>query len=608
MKLSIKNTIILSFATLFILILFMALLIIFLYASQNDLFESQQRKFNSYLLADELRQSSDDLTRFMRTYALTGDPKYKEYFFSVLDIRNGKKPRPEKYDRIYWDFYTVDGTKPRQDGETISLLNLMRQNGFTEEEFKKLDEAKKNSDALVHTEEIAMKAMEGKLEEEIRKMIQPNESLSEFAKRILHSDQYHKDKYRIMKPIDDFYVLLEQRTSREVLENKEKQTLLLRIILGTVVFLIIILISVSYTIHIKVTVPILNFTDEMGRLADSKDLTYSLPASEKNEIGLLAKGFNGFLESILLLFRAFSTNINKVNSLSKTLDETIQETKRSIQEVSVATDNVSSETGQLMVYTETIVNMVNQSKDKISFSSSISKDNTKNTNFLLEEITQTHREIEIANKELKEIDRELEQTAKVTEALSDNSKEINSVLRSVKEISKQTSLLALNAAIESARAGEHGKGFAIVADEVGKLAMQTNEATEKIGRVISEITNEIAGTVQKIRNSHASSQSLIQIIQRIEKVISNNFEAVKESRTQTEKVSNAILVLEKNIFEVGEMTNEIFRANQHLTASGEEVSVAIKTRLTSLETIQEKMIALTKETANLQRDLNLFKI
>ncbi|HNB98873.1 MAG TPA: methyl-accepting chemotaxis protein, partial [Leptospiraceae bacterium] len=454
MKLSIKNTIILSFATLFILILFMALLIIFLYASQNDLFESQQRKFNSYLLADELRQSSDDLTRFMRTYALTGDPKYKEYFFSVLDIRNGKKPRPEKYDRIYWDFYTVDGTKPRQDGETISLLNLMRQNGFTEEEFKKLDEAKKNSDALVHTEEIAMKAMEGKLEEEIRKMIQPNESLSEFAKRILHSDQYHKDKYRIMKPIDDFYVLLEQRTSREVLENKEKQTLLLRIILGTVVFLIIILISVSYTIHIKVTVPILNFTDEMGRLADSKDLTYSLPASEKNEIGLLAKGFNGFLESILLLFRAFSTNINKVNSLSKTLDETIQETKRSIQEVSVATDNVSSETGQLMVYTETIVNMVNQSKDKISFSSSISKDNTKNTNFLLEEITQTHREIEIANKELKEIDRELEQTAKVTEALSDNSKEINSVLRSVKEISKQTSLLALNAAIESARAGE----------------------------------------------------------------------------------------------------------------------------------------------------------
>ena len=95
MKLSIKQIITISFIGLTTIILLLTALIISLYLSQNQLYENQNRKFDSYLLADELRQSSDDLTRLMRTYALTGDEKYKDYFFTVLDIRNGKKTRPE---------------------------------------------------------------------------------------------------------------------------------------------------------------------------------------------------------------------------------------------------------------------------------------------------------------------------------------------------------------------------------------------------------------------------------------------------------------------------------------------------------------------------------
>ena len=225
MKLSIKQIITISFGGLTTIILILTSLIILLYLNQNQLYENQNRKFESYLLADELRQSSDDLTRLMRTYAVTGDEKYKDYFFAVLDIRNGKKNRPEKYNRIYWDFYTVNENKPRPDEKTVSLSDLMKQSGFTDSEFTKLEEARKNSDGLVRTEEIAMSAMQGKLEEDAKTMILPNENMKEFARRILHSEKYHKDKFNIMKPIDDFYVLLETRTNQEVSQRSNKTNL-----------------------------------------------------------------------------------------------------------------------------------------------------------------------------------------------------------------------------------------------------------------------------------------------------------------------------------------------------------------------------------------------
>eukprot|EP01034_Spumella_vulgaris_P035896 gene35896-44261_t len=64
--------------------------------------QAHQARYNSYMLADELRQSSDDLTRLARTYVVTGDARYEQQYNDILDIRNGKKPRPEHYERIYW--------------------------------------------------------------------------------------------------------------------------------------------------------------------------------------------------------------------------------------------------------------------------------------------------------------------------------------------------------------------------------------------------------------------------------------------------------------------------------------------------------------------------
>lgn len=115
------------------------------------------RRYQSFLLADELRQSSDDLTRLARTFVVSGgEAKWEQQYFEILDIRNGKKPRPGHYERIYWDFRAAGTDAAAPTADTVPLLDLMKRAGFTAAELAKLDEAKANSDDLVRTETVAM--------------------------------------------------------------------------------------------------------------------------------------------------------------------------------------------------------------------------------------------------------------------------------------------------------------------------------------------------------------------------------------------------------------------------------------------------------------------
>ncbi|MHB9101504.1 MAG: PAS domain S-box protein, partial [Sulfuricella sp.] len=187
--------------------LFVLLVIAFaIYAwSEKQIDRANELRYQSYLLADELRQSSDDLTRMGRIYVVTGDPIYKKHHQDILDIRDGKKPRPEKYQDIYWDLVLADGKPPRPDsGRSVALLALMRQAGFTREEFRTLAQAKTNSDALTATEFEAMRLVESTGSDAGVNRAR--------ARQMMHDDKYHQAKAAIMRPIRDFYALLDKRT------------------------------------------------------------------------------------------------------------------------------------------------------------------------------------------------------------------------------------------------------------------------------------------------------------------------------------------------------------------------------------------------------------
>ena len=184
--------------------------------SEKQIDAANDQRHLSLQLAGELRRSSDDLTRMVRTYVVTGNPVYKQHYQEILDIRDGRKPRPLDYQNVYWDLVLPDDQRPRPYGAAIPLLELMRQAAFSEAEFAKLAEAKANSDELTRTEFAAMQLLES--------AGPALEADREKARGMLHDAAYHQAKARIMQPIGEFIRMSEQRTLDAVRAAEETAT------------------------------------------------------------------------------------------------------------------------------------------------------------------------------------------------------------------------------------------------------------------------------------------------------------------------------------------------------------------------------------------------
>ena len=173
----------------------------------------EKLRLNAFLLSDELRQTSDDLTRMARSYVVTGDRLYKVHYQEILDIRDGKKARPVGYEDVYWDLVRADDLRPRpSSGRAVSLLALMHAAGYSKPEFAKLTESKLNSDRLVATELAAMH------------MVESHDLNSDVAQlkavRMLYDDNYHRAKAGIMKPIGEALEMVQRRTQADLIKER----------------------------------------------------------------------------------------------------------------------------------------------------------------------------------------------------------------------------------------------------------------------------------------------------------------------------------------------------------------------------------------------------
>ncbi|KIO48874.1 ATP-binding protein [Nitrosospira sp. NpAV] len=182
---------------------------------QQEIYSSERHRFRAFLLADELLQSSEDLTNMARYYVVTEDPKYEQFFFQILDIREGRRARPLNYSAPYSHLLVADEIPVAEEGEKIPLLELMHREGFSDQEFTLLKESKENSDNLVLLEKRAFAAMKGLYDDGQGNFTVRRAPDREFAMDLLFGERYVAKKAAIMIPIQKFLDSFNERMLAE---------------------------------------------------------------------------------------------------------------------------------------------------------------------------------------------------------------------------------------------------------------------------------------------------------------------------------------------------------------------------------------------------------
>ncbi len=282
---SLKNLFVAFFAMIIAFLCILGIFSFLMFQNQKEVKKSLGSRLTSYEIANELKQNSEDLTHYCRTFIETGDSKWEKKFHEVLDIRIGKAPRP--------------------NGRFISFQDSIRKFDFTETEFEKLRIAEKYSNNLARTELIAINAAKGLYEDKNGDFsIRRNPNLA-FARDIVFNEKFHADKNKILSSIDDFIVLENQSNVNKTESYDKINHNLLYSIIGAIIIVSMMAIISFFLLKEKIIIQINElrqaytkigesetrfrmFMDQMPGLAFIKD--------NNRRVVFTNKGFNTYLK------------------------------------------------------------------------------------------------------------------------------------------------------------------------------------------------------------------------------------------------------------------------------------------------------------------------
>ncbi|EGM70883.1 methyl-accepting chemotaxis protein [Shewanella sp. HN-41] len=336
--------------------------------------------------------------------------------------------------------------------------------------------------------------------------------------------------------------------------------------IGIMVFILIaVLLSViTYLIIRSIINPVERITQVISRIEVSKDLTLRCDASTQDELGEIAQHFNSMVDSFQQLIEQVIESVATINTSCKRVSENAIRASEGVTQQLNETDMVA-----------TAITEMGATIDEIA----------KTTELAALKAGKTHDNAQMGQTEVEQTIHKIEQlaqqingSASVVDELEHDSETIGSVLDVIRGIAEQTNLLALNAAIEAARAGEQGRGFAVVADEVRSLAMRTQSSTQEIANIIQTLQSRTRSIVQLMDASQkqgAESAEQAAAAGELLKLINTDVRNIMDMSTQIaaaiEEQSMVAAEVNKNVVVIRDIAQESSQAADANASASDEL-------------------------------------
>ncbi len=434
------------------------------------------------------------------------------------------------------------------------------------------------SSALLELQKLQNSTQDSSIKSKSQELLQ---SIDQFQKIVLSRSSQDKASIKakeIMQTLDAIHSYVISQQNSVVSQSVSATTSYKSFMTVVGIVFIVTTLVVGYFIANYITKNLQTIHDAAEDLAGSEgDLTKRLPVIGKNEIGELAKELNAFIAKVQDMVQEIKANGSENSSVSAQLSATTLEIGNRAEDSARDVSDTVNLANRAFEKLQCIVNQINENEKVVSNAKESLDTADKNIRELLEVIDLTaQKESELAHN---------------IENLQNEAKDVKSVLDLIGDIADQTNLLALNAAIEAARAGEHGRGFAVVADEVRKLAERTQkslaEITATINLVIQSI-NDISGelkensevfnqTVERAHNIDAHLDTVSEALQQADEIAKDSAKGSNEISQDMKMVIENMNGITEDAIANARSVEEIAGAAEHLSNLTEELRAKLET-------------------------------
>ena len=380
-------------------------------------------------------------------------------------------------------------------------------------------------------------------------------------------------------------------------------------IMAGISLLLIVLISlgVLFTVNRSMR-PLAMMMEEMHLLAGGDFRDRPAKITVNNELGLLAKAVRNMREGVRQVLCNVSNSADSLSAASEELNATSDQSAQASNQVADSIVRVAQGTSEQLDAvnsTSEAIESLNDTIQGIAGRADEAASSSREAAIVAQEGGRTLNE---AIGQIKRIEESTNESTKVVTALGERSSEIGQIVDTISSISEQTNLLALNAAIEAARAGEHGRGFAVVADEVRKLAESSQEAAQRISVLIAETRKDtdsaVAGMQAGSEEVRVGTENIMSMGESFRKII----EIVENVSSQVQEISTAIGGMADSGREIVGHIRTIGESSRGTAEEAETVSAATQEQSASVQEIAHASNKLAKMAAELQQEVQKFKV